>query len=121
MTETIKTYEQVKKNILRYNEDLPKFTYLQDILSDHRDWYYIPTIRKYGPSKFIGYIDMTGQRYTNREHETVNLDGGITQKALSQFFMLENNFKNYDELEFLLSIYGKRPRSNVRFYIPKSL
>jgi hypothetical protein len=125
MRELINGYTQVVENIHRYNEDLPDFPHLQDILSNHRDCYYLPSLRAFGPSKFIGYIDMTGLRYTNYGEEEGSFHGGYCQKALSEFFVLAddkaaNGLGLYSQLKSLQYRYGKRPRSNVRFYLPKS-
>jgi hypothetical protein len=121
MREPINNPEQVEKNIRRYNQDLPNSPYLQDLLSNHRDWYYLNDLEIFGPSKFIGYVDMTGQRYTQAGEEEGSFDGGFTQKTLSKFFVESDDLSLFGKLESLMYPYNKTPRSNVRFYVRESL
>jgi hypothetical protein len=116
--------QQAVKNIRRYNVDLMNFARLRDLMPTHRDWYYIPELNAFGPSKFVGFVDMTGSRYSNPDAEGgVRFDGGRTQKALSNLFapVPEGSAESgrlRDLLEQLFNGHGKTPRSNSRFYLP---
>ena len=114
--ELIWNYSQILRNVKQYNQDLPTCDVLQDRLANHQDWYYSKELDKFGPSKFIGFVDITCDRYrTAREDYGRAFDGGRTEQALRPFSR-ELNQHELDyrhlcgRLEILLSQYGKRPK-----------
>ena len=53
----------VRPNVLRFNEGLSREKTLKGRLSHFVAWYYVPEEDAVGPSKFIGYKDMTAPMY----------------------------------------------------------
>ncbi len=74
------------------------------VFSQFKDWYYIPSINKFGPSKFIGYEKTTLDNYKG------NGSGGKTNRILQQYFLkLEKNKyqKLYDILFSKISSFAE--------------
>lgn len=118
----VKDYQQILRNIRQYNQDLIINTYLQRLLHNHRVWYYIYDLDAFGPSKYIGNINMTGEEYYNSRDINFN-DGGRTERALKPFFQtVYQEDPNYaylkDKLVALLQKYGAKPNSLLRLNIP---
>ncbi|MFK0688815.1 HNH endonuclease [Mesorhizobium sp. IMUNJ 23033] len=108
--------EEVTDNIRRYNRDLAGSAELQTRLSNHINWYAIPDGLVgwlFGPSKFIGYSDMTAERYLESRESNGELHGWDTEaKAgpLNDAFVLLDRATDADvftELNRLLATYGK--------------
>jgi hypothetical protein len=50
-------------------------------------WVYDPVARTFSPSKFVGYVGMSFDRYETASegvNEGVKFDGGVTQRAIAQ-------------------------------------
>lgn len=78
----VKTLNQVKQNLKQYNLELQNG---QMSLSSNRvrQWFYIMELDFFGPSRYIGYEDITIQKH----QQATNLDGKETNKALSRWFV----------------------------------
>ena len=79
---TVTSEHQVITNIQSFNEGLSQHIGLDQKLGYFRAWYYHPEIDNVGPSKVIGYQNMTGQDYVNRN----DLDGKETEPVLQRWF-----------------------------------
>ena len=120
MTRLAPDYDNVVANVERFNKDLPDSEDLQSHLSYFRAWYYIPNLDMVGPSKFIGYKDMTADKYA---HTYTELDGRETEPHLSQWFRTtEERSPEYqyvfEKVRKLLSQYDKSPSRVARFSTP---
>lgn len=78
----VTTLDQVKKNLKQYNLELQNG---EMILSTARvqQWFYIMELDLFGPSRYIGYEDITIQKH----QQATNLDGWETTNALSRWFV----------------------------------
>ncbi len=78
--EPVTTWDDILTNIKEFNQNLnsESMAYLRFAQFSH--WYYVPYLGMFGPSKFIGYRNMTHERYLGEG------SGGITQNALRHFF-----------------------------------
>ena len=115
----ISNYTQVVENIHSFNEDLSQGTDLKTLLAYFRAWYYVPEEDAVGPSKFIGYEDMSGAIYMERD----DLDGRETEPVLQRWFeVLEEGTPEYRYVEQkvleLAAQFGKRVSSAARFSAP---
>lgn len=117
------SYEDVIKNVGEFNKSLDEGKDLQGSLSFFRAWYYIPELDAVGPSKFIGYKDMTAGEYVGRYKQ--DLDGRETESVLKQWFEVLEGDSPKDKyvaakVEQLLQRYDKRPSKAFRCGAPPS-
>ena len=117
--ELVDSYWDVVDNVQQFNYDLDFNIDLQSRLNQFRSWYYIPDLDQFGPSKFIGYKEMTAAEY-----KRAYTNGEATERVLQRFFRhiqrsnpirkgLESRLFN------LCNRYGKRPNRAYRINIPK--
>jgi len=78
----VSEYDEIVNNVAAFNKGLEEGGGLENQLSYFRAWYYIPELDLVGPSKFIGYKDMTANKYNNDK----DLDGKETVVILGQWF-----------------------------------
>lgn len=80
--EVVTTIDQVKQNLKQYNFELQNG---EMTLSTNRvrQWFYIMELDLFGPSRYIGYQNITIQKHQQASH----LDGGETNNALSKWFV----------------------------------
>lgn len=115
----VDTVEQVREGIRRFNADLERRDELVARLTMNRAWYYDNEVDMVGPSKFIGYVGMTAERYI---HEGA-LDGKQTEPVLRRWFRLldegspEAAFVR-SRVESLLARHGKSLNQVARFCAP---
>lgn len=116
----VKSMEQAKASIARFNADLPNAPRLNERLTYNRAWYYDPDSDLVGPSKFIGYANMTASRYV----EGWSFDGRQTEPVLLKvgFTVLEQGSPEEAhvraKVEALCAKYGKRPNDIARYCAP---
>ncbi len=120
MFELVATYEDVVKNIEQFNKDLQAGRDVITQLNTFHHWYYIPDLDAFGPSKYIGYQDMTADRYQRGKDK----DGRVTEVALQRWFIELSETdprwtKLAPRLEVLLQRWGKEPRIRFRIHVPK--
>lgn len=121
--EIIDNYQQIVKNAVTFNDALKKnIDEIINLLSNFRQWYYIEEIDDFAPSKFIGYKNMTAEKYINNHTKT--MDGRETELVLKKYFTkLEYNSCKDIELRFKLSDkiekYGKKLRKNAIISVKK--
>jgi len=123
--EVVESYAEVIENVRRFNEDLVALEEdaaedLAGLLGYFRAWYYIEEIHMVGPSKFIGYKNMTAARYMELE----TLDGRQSEQVLSRWFMpLSDITVGADFIEMLVSDllgnHGKVPSKRSRMCAKK--
>lgn len=85
----------------------------------NRAWYAVRSEKEwlFGPSKFVGYADLTPKDYL--ELERGSLDGRVTEGALQSFSeLVEEGHPKYEELHTALkgfcARFGKKPNSLAR-------
>ena len=120
MNDFVKEYEEVIDNVRQFNLDLDSGTSIITQLSQFRHWYYIPELDCFGPSKFIGYKNMTTLRYKRGEGK----NGRDTEVILRQWFYVlsegsEQWQKLFPRLKALLLQHEKKPNKNVRIHVPR--
>ena len=122
----VKRYGDVRKNVLTFNEALPNSKYLQGRpLSDFTVWYYVPEEDAIGPSKFIGYLDMTAKIYERNSGTNGILNGGKTEPALKKLFReLKDGTPEHacvkNKVEELYARFDKSVKSTARYCAPKN-
>ncbi len=124
MPETVTTLEEVKDNIIAFNEGLGGNEGLVKYLPFFRAWYYIPGLEYVGPSKFIGYRGMTAKIYL--ENHTSGMSGTETEPVLRQWFDLAHERPSDREyimnlVKELLAGYHKIPNRKARYNTLKPL
>jgi hypothetical protein len=119
MIKPVTSRDQVIDNIERYNAELEKFA---DLMPYARAWYALPTENGWllGPSKFIGYQELSADTYLNKGREP--LDGRMTESILQRWAdLIEEGNPRYDELHTVLNElcarFGKKPNSLARISI----
>jgi len=116
----IESYDEVVANVRMFNFDLDFDSDLRRQLNQFRSWYYVPELDMFGPSKFVGYKNMTSMEYDRG----YNKDGEATERALRKIFRpaqrsnprrraLEEKLRGFCER------YGKKPNKAYRINIPK--
>ena len=118
MCTIVSEYEQVLKNVKQFNFDLQQNTDIVSQLSMFRHWYFIEESGKFGPSKYIGYADISTEKYRRGKGK----DGGDTERALARWFRKateEDISRLPTDLDLLVSGYGKKIRKNFVIHIRK--
>jgi len=122
MARLINSPDDAVRGIKTYNEELETSTGLRERLAYVRAWYAVKTKNgwSFGPSKFIGYQDLTAKGYLGGR-----LDGRKTEAQLMKWFQVvddstELSDELYDALEEFLEGYGKEPSSAVRISVVDS-
>lgn len=134
MAKLVSSEAEAIANVHRYNEQIDSF---RDLLPFNRAWYAIKKGKGwlFGPSKFIGYVDMTAEEYLGRpyaaerhgrvspRHRDENpLDGRITEGVLADWSQpIEKGHPDYDQLRTALNElcgrYSKKPNRLARISI----
>lgn len=91
--EPVTTWDEVLANVKEFNQNLNPDSFAYARFAQFSHWYYVSDLKLFGPSKFIGYKDMTHECYRG------DGSGGITQLALRRFFEpVEHGSAQYIEL-----------------------
>jgi hypothetical protein len=117
---TVDGYNDVIETVRAFNKGLEEGEDLGTLLSYFRAWYYIPELDAVGPSKFIGYRDMTAGEYMRSE----GLDGRVTEPVLRRWFdVLEDDTPELayvrGKVEQLLRQHKKSLNRAVRLNAPR--
>ncbi len=128
----VRCYQEVVESTKSFNRGLNEEPGLYKRLSGFRAWYYIPEIDGIGPSKFIGYRDVSANFYlahTGKRGEATfprskPLDGRATESVLEKWF--EVTEPGTAEHEYVLEMtkelldqWGKKPSKLARYCVPK--
>jgi hypothetical protein len=121
MSNIVATPAQVIANIKRFPSELDKSVDLQSRLAYARAWYahrHENGDWHFGPSKFIGYRNMTAAEYLNEDPR----DGRQTERKLATWFAeLDEDDPLHDELSdqltTFLAKYGKAPSTATRISV----
>lgn len=121
MSTFVSTPQEAFESVKRFQAEVDKSADLQQRLPFARAWYAIRTDDGwiFGPSKFIGYRDLTADEYVQDSQE---LDGRKTERQLAQWFVqVSPSDALYQELSHalseFLSSYGKAPSSLIRINV----
>ncbi|QIC47155.1 hypothetical protein GAG94_08525 [Lysinibacillus sphaericus] len=101
--------EQVKQNLQQYNLELQN-RQMSLNTSGVQQWYYIHELDLFGPSRYIGYADITIQKHERASY----LNGGETTQALSKWFKKCDNLELYDKITNKLIDYLSQFDMDVR-------
>ena len=84
--ELISSAQQAQENVQRFQSEIQK-PVIRDIIAYVRHWYAVRRPEDgawiFGPSKFIGYAEMTAGGYGKNFD---NLDGRVTEANLKRWF-----------------------------------
>lgn len=116
----------VLANLKKFEEEVEASPDLQEHLAYFRAWY---AHRQedgswiFGPSKFVGYVDISSKRYLEAIRED-EIDGRRTEAQLQQWFgEIGPDAPEFDELNAKLSAYlakyGKAPSRKARINVLK--
>ena len=119
------------KNIQTFNIALrsEKYPSIYRLLSHVQAWYVWENENGellFGPSKFIGYEDMTPDFYIEETGANGRLDGRVTEKRLSpwteEVSTSDERFSNlYSSLSLLCAKYGAYPNARARISVFRDL
>ena len=109
----------IKAFIKAFNDALGGKERLETRLAYYRAWYYSPELDLVGPSKFVGYLDLTPEEAMS----TVGLDGKVTEPVLTRwFYRAAEGTAEYAyvmrKLTALLAEFGTFPNGLARAHIP---
>ena len=128
----VRSCEEVVQSTKSFNRGLNEEPDLYKRLSGFRAWYYIPEIDDVGPSKFIGYREISARFYLDHTGtlakatfpSSKRLNGGTTENRLKKWF--EETEPGTVEYEYvsemtkeLLDQWGKKPSKLARYCVPK--
>lgn len=118
MAELITELDEVIVNVSQFNADLEAGKGIVIQLRQFKHWYYIGELDQFGPSKFIGYKNMTGDDY-NFGYAKSGVD---TEKELKKWFRtLSEEDIQYShllaKLDDKLNEYGKSLRKNAKIHV----
>ena len=123
--ELIESYEDVEKNVRAFNEGLESSQELRSRLGTFTVWYYVPSEDAVGPSKFIGYRDMTAEDYLHFSGMHGEMDGGETETWLGEkqwFRGLDEGTPEYvyvkRKVDGLVRKFDKTAKTTARFRAP---
>lgn len=121
MRKVIRNQEDILKNIKQYCEDLDSSLKIQSTAKFHRNWYVYQdgTDLYFGPSKYIGYLDMNTKSYFSK---ALPKDGRVTDKILEAYGTIvvkgSAQFqKLYEEFTKHLSSYDITPNKLTNFHL----
>lgn len=112
----VSSIEEIKNNMQQFNADLHKYDKLKKDLPRFQQWYYIHEDGLIAPSKFIGYKNMNGILYTDK-NAIAWTDGRDTEHRLSRWFVpYENtNLENY-----IREYFGTSLRKTIKIKVLES-
>ena len=109
-------------NIRNFNSELKMSRYLQSKLSQFRAWYYDAESKSFGPSKYIGYLNMNEhlyREYKEKHNDLAGFSGTNTEPLLRQWYTEISRLGApglYNDLEEFLMQYDKKLHSLGRIY-----
>lgn len=81
----VQNAEQVRTNLATFNRQAQPNERIRRLIRHTQYWVYEPISRLFGPSKFVGFVDMTMQEYLKRveaHHGPDGFDGHRSRKAI---------------------------------------
>jgi hypothetical protein len=98
----------VRLNVETFNSEASHFyDRAARLLRETTYWVYDPISELFGPSKFVGFIDMSFERYLRAvagDSEGMRFDGGVTQTAISS--ALGRSYQEDENLRARLESWG---------------
>lgn len=125
----VKSVSEVVANIEKFNEDIGQSEYLICNLSMFKDWYYNTLTKQFGPKKFVGFKDMTAEKYEalKKNPDTNfrgNFDSSLTAPILKELSIQPDQAdKNmlFSKLKTFLSDYDSHPKSNAVIHVVNNI
>ena len=126
--ELVNDYEEVVTNVRQFHKDLENGSYMVGKLSQFKEWFYIPELDAFGPSKFIGYKEMNAVFYNNGHRSPEQkqmgckaLSGGTSTNRLKRWFREVTKdeslfYQLYCKLESSFSTYDKKPNNSTQIF-----
>ncbi len=131
--ELVNDYEEVVANVKQFHKDLENGSYMIDKLPQFKEWFYLPELDAFGPSKYIGFKQMNAVFYNNG-HRTPEqkrigsrvLNGGASTYKLKEWFRElpqdELLFKKlYSKIDSFFATYNKKPNKALQLFSSKNL
>lgn len=119
----VRNLDQIVSNMIRYENELKTSPRLQGRITLTHSWYafIIDGKWRFGPSKFIGYANITAADYLATSN---GRDGKITEPHLQAWFEpLSPRSKHFlglaENLTKMVERYDRRLRSDFRINVPK--
>ncbi|WP_214770520.1 HNH endonuclease [Exiguobacterium sp. s133] len=112
----VDSVEDIKNNMKKFELDLTKNKDLKKDLKRFQQWYYIHTDNFVAPSKFIGYKDMNGILYVDKDAISWT-DGRDTENCLSKWFV---PYRNEALENYIREHFGKPLRKNFKINVLES-
>lgn len=121
----VSSRSEIEANIKTFNEGLEKGKYVREQLSRYTDWYYNPVSDEFGPKKFVGFKEMTFEKYELLKRNNVtntrrNFDSSITTGILDEIYPITVDTSNplYVKLSSMLAVYGKKLGRGAVIHLP---
>ena len=122
MDALVGSIERVEARVKEYNKQVKD---MAAVMPYTRAWYAVQKEDEwlFGPSKFVGYDDLTAKEYLARARK--GLDGRVTEGVLQRWSdLVEKGHPKYRDLHTALSEFcarfGKKPNSLARISILKT-
>lgn len=112
----VDSLEDIKTNMEKFELDLTKQKELKKDLPRFQQWYYIHEDDLIAPSKFIGYKNMDGILYTDK-NAIAWTDGRETEHRLSQWFV---PYKNINLENYIREYFGTSLRNTIKIKVLES-
>ncbi|MCA8894841.1 MAG: DUF433 domain-containing protein [Amphiplicatus sp.] len=124
----VSTVEQAIDNIKRFACELSGSQVIESRLGYVQSWYAISLASGgwiFAPSKFVGYLENTAEKYLTYTSPPFEYDGRETERALGDWFETVDPETRLGRelhlaLEAFLAKLGKQPNSRARINLPKS-
>jgi hypothetical protein len=111
MPNTLRSVESppdVRLNVETFNSEAARyFERAARLLQETTYWVYDPAAESFGPSKFVGFVEMSFDRYLRAvagDWEGARFDGGVTQAAISS--ALGTPYRDDETLRSRLQAWG---------------
>jgi len=119
----VSSFLELQKRIKVWSDAFRKEHYVtKKVAGQTAHWYYSPIYNTFGPSKFIGYKDITVDEYNSS-----SLDGRDTEiaiKKLKAYDVIKNNHPHFNiykkNLSDLLSINNKNMKVNATIHVSEN-
>lgn len=112
----VDSIEDIRGSMKKFELDLTTQKKLKKDLPRFQQWYYIHEDGLIAPSKFIGYKDMDGILYTDK-NAIVWTDGRDTEHRLSRWFV---PYKNINLENYIREYFGTSLRKTIKIKVLES-
>jgi hypothetical protein len=108
LLQLVRSAADVRLNVETFNNEAARYyDRASRLLRETTYWVYDPISELFGPSKFVGFIEMSFERYLRAvagDSEGMRFDGGVTQAAISS--ALGTSYREEETLRARLETWG---------------